>query len=128
MAIDYQNPDWLCIHKVVNHQCKKCFPSAMSASRSLRNVEAMLEASCPNGAIGPYSQAAVDFLEALAPIREQLEGLVREWRSGIHAERLRERYNSHSGDYLCAASALDELLECADQLEALVGAVGKATK
>lgn len=25
--MDYTNPDWLCIHGVVNHQCKKCWPN-----------------------------------------------------------------------------------------------------
>jgi len=25
---DYTNPDWLCIHKVINHRCKQCWPAA----------------------------------------------------------------------------------------------------
>jgi hypothetical protein len=66
--------------------------------------------------------------------REQAEAikkLIAKWRSGKHAERLRERWNSGDSDAEFSGYALDELLNCADNLDDLLnelaaaGAAGK---
>jgi hypothetical protein len=46
----YENPDWLCIHKVVHHQCEKCKNPELSRLKdtpptemtSLKEIKAML--------------------------------------------------------------------------------------
>jgi hypothetical protein len=60
----------------------------------------------------------------LAPIREQLEGLVREWRD---KPKLRQHLKGVQAQYYLDGEE-DMAAQCADQLEALVGAVGEETK
>ena len=56
---DYSNPDWLCIHRVVNHQCVQCFPGKRKPTDDAKKMAEQF-CSCtgfPIGEHGPHCYA-----------------------------------------------------------------------